>query len=174
MAWRIAGDRINKHYRKALPSNSTVNGFFNSSDLGKLVEASSNLAALHVGTSDAVSAGSILGILAVVPAATTPGSTDDFIYIQPIAPGELVEVDYSTASTDIGSTNFFLATTNIGSWLRVAGAGTSSGDNSAAQFVDPTTGQTTLAGSTVGILMLTSYSTTRKVVTGILASSVLA
>jgi hypothetical protein len=124
-----------------LPNDSTVTGFIASTDIGKLAFASSQVGGLMVG-STADFTESILGIIAAVPAATTPGSTVPF-YIRPIVPGALYEADFSTsystslpATTDIGKCLGVSNTTTVagGSYLSMAGIGNTAGSTSGRFF----------------------------------------
>ena len=175
MGWRIAGDRINKHFLQ-LQVGATTNGNMQSTDLGKLVTVSSGQASLFVGTTSAVPARSIAGILAAVPAGGIAASGAGTVTVQPIAPNEIVEADFSTSSTDEGSTAIALVSTNIGYVFRVNGSGNNSGaaDAIEGQFFDATTCQTTIAASTVGCLYLQDYSTDRRTAHFVFASSCLA
>lgn len=124
-----------------LPNDSTVTGFINSTDVGRLAFASSQVGGLMVG-STADFAGAILGIIASVPTATTPGSTVPF-YIRPIVTGALYEADFSTsystslpATTDIGKYVGVSNTTTVagGSYLSMAGIGNAAGTTSGRFF----------------------------------------
>ncbi len=124
-----------------LPNDSTVTGFVASTDVGKLAFASSQVGGLMVG-STADFTGAILGIVASVPAATTPGSTVPF-YIRPIVTGALYEADFSTsystalpATTDIGKFLGVSNTTTVtgGSYLSMAGIGNTAGTTSGRFF----------------------------------------
>lgn len=124
-----------------LPTDSTVTGFINSTDVGKLAFASSQVGGLMVG-STADFTGGILGIIASVPTATTPGSTVPF-YIRPIVTGALYEADFSTsystslpATTDIGKYLGVSNTTTVagGSYLSMAGIGNTAGSTSGRFF----------------------------------------
>lgn len=124
-----------------LPNDSTVTGFVASTDVGKLAFASSQVGGLMVG-STADFSGAILGIVASVPTATTPGSTVPF-YIRPIVTGALYEADFSTsysatlpATTDIGKYVGVSNTTTVagGSYLSMAGIGNTAGTTSGRFF----------------------------------------
>ncbi|MEY3376506.1 MAG: hypothetical protein RL463_816 [Bacteroidota bacterium] len=124
-----------------LPNDSTVTGFVSSTDVGRLAFASSQLGGLMLG-STADFSGAILGIIASVPTATTPGSTVPF-YIRPIVTGALYEADFSTtysaqlpATTDIGKFIGVSNTTTVagGSYLSMAGIGNAAGSVSARFF----------------------------------------
>lgn len=175
MSWRIAGDRINKHLL-ALQVSGTTNGNMQSTDLGKLVQLSSGVGALFAGTTSAVTARSIVGILASVPAGGAAAASTELVLVQPISKNEIIEADYSTASTDEGSTGIALATTSIGYVFRINGMGTGggTGDATEAQFFDQTTASATIAGSTVGCLILQDYSTDRRTAHFVIPSSFLA
>lgn len=138
--FRPCVDKGVKNLIAVLPGASTVTGFVSSSDVGKLVQASSNCGVLLLGSTADLTTQSILGIIAAVPTATTPASTVPF-YIEPIQRGQLYEGDFSTtystalpATTDIGKYIGVSNTTTVagGSYLSMAGignaAGTTSGD----------------------------------------------
>jgi hypothetical protein len=132
---------LNSDLIAVLPNDSTVTGFVASTDVGKLAFASSQVGGLMVGsTADFTQA--ILGIVAAVPAATTPGSTVPF-YIRPIVRGALYEADFSTsystslpATTDIGKYLGVSNTTTVagGSYLSMAGIGNTAGSTSGRFF----------------------------------------
>lgn len=118
MAWSFVNERITKTLIPVYPGASTVAGFINSSDIGNLCITSSNNGVLPVGTT-ADFTKNILGIISVVPTATTPGSTVPF-YVAPILPGEQIKANFSTtystslpASTDIGKYVGFSNTTTV-------------------------------------------------------------
>lgn len=122
-----------------LPVSSTVTGFINSTDLGKLVVPSSNHGGLALGTT--ADNQTYLGYVAAVPVATTPGSSQPF-YVQPVLPGELLEADYSTvystslpASTDAGKYIGLSNTTTVtGATLSMATIGNAKGTTSGNFF----------------------------------------
>jgi hypothetical protein len=115
-----------------LPVASTVTGFVNSSDVGKLVFGTSNHGGLAVGTT--ADAQRFLGLVAAVPIATTPGSSQPF-YVQQITPETEIEYDFSTtystampASTDVGKYVGFGNTTSVaGAVLSMAAIGNAPG-----------------------------------------------
>jgi hypothetical protein len=135
--FRVHGERAVKDLIAILPGASTVTGFVSSSDIGKLVVASSNNAVLALGTTADTNV--FLGIVASVPTATTPASTVPF-YIEPIIPGQLYEADFSTtystvlpATTDLGRYVGMPNTTTVagGSYLdmdKLGAVGTTSGN----------------------------------------------
>lgn len=132
---------LNSDLVAVLPNDSTVTGFVASSDVGKLAFASSQLGGLMVGSTADFSQ-AILGIVASVPTATTPGSTVPF-YIRPIVRGALYEADFSTtystalpATTDIGKYLGVSNTTTVagGSYLSMAGIGNAAGTTSGRFF----------------------------------------
>lgn len=123
-----------------LPGASTVTGFIGSSDIGKLVVASSNNGVLAVGTT--ADAGALfMGIVAAVPVATTPASTQPF-YIRPILRGNRYEGEFSTsastalpATTDIGKYVGLTNTTTVaGAKLSMGTIGNAPGTTSGCFF----------------------------------------
>lgn len=168
MAFRIRHQSDEKGLLAVLPGAST-RGSVSSSDIGKLAIASSNHAVLAAGTTaDVLRAASILGIVAAVPTATTPGSTTPF-YVYPLAAGVEVEADYSTDYE--GSTGVsVIATSNIGKYLTWGNTTTIA----AAAYIDPS-----LAGNAPGttdclFFKLTGFSTQNNTVTGVINSTHLA
>lgn len=136
-----------------LPGASTVTGFINSTDIGKLVVSSSNNSVLAIGTTADTSV--FQGIIATVPTASTPASTNPF-YVRPLIRGALYEGEYSTTF----STNH-PATTDIGKYvgfstqLTVAGAKLDMGTIANA------------VGSTSGCFFrISGFSTERRVLIG--------
>ena len=122
MAYNFRHERVNKFLMPVLPGASTVSGIINTTDIGKLCMASSNLGLLAIGsTADITRAAGIIGIVAGVPSAgvSTSASTDAF-YVSPIMYGEELEADFSTsfstslpATSDIGSYIGFSNTTTV-------------------------------------------------------------
>lgn len=120
MAFRKSKDSVQRFLNPVLPGASTVLGQITSTCLGHLCMASSNNGLLPVGTTaDFAQAAGILGIIAAVPADTTPGSTVPF-YVMPILPGEEIVADFSTtfstalpATTDLGKYLGFSNTTTF-------------------------------------------------------------
>ena len=132
---------LNSDLIAVLPNDSTVTGFIASTDVGRLAFASSQVGGLMLGSTADFSQ-AILGIVASVPAATTPGSTVPF-YITPIVRGALYEADFSTsystslpATTDIGKYLGVSNTTTVagGSYLSMAGIGNTAGSTSGRFF----------------------------------------
>jgi hypothetical protein len=121
------------------PVSSTVTGFVNSTDIGKLVTMSSNHGGLALGTTADNQV--FLGYVAAVPTATTPGSTVPF-YVQPVLPCELLEGEFSTsystalpASTDAGKYLGFSNTTTVaGAALDMDTLGNAKGTTSGCFF----------------------------------------
>jgi hypothetical protein len=149
-----------------MPAESTVTGMINSTDVGKLVTASSHLSALMVGSTADISK-VIQGIVASVPDNTTSGSTTLF-YIQPLTQYDVVEADYSTATAR--STSFLLASSNLGYYFGVSNTTTVAG----AANLDPSVAGKT-AGTTSGLFFkLLGYSTEKGTMWGLLNSSHLA
>jgi hypothetical protein len=120
----IKTQRVIKDALPILPTASTL-GMFNTSDIGKrLLMASSNTAAMAIGTTaDFAKAAGILGIFVGFQDAgttnSTAGSTTPIMYL-PILQGEVVEANFSTtfstalpATTDIGKYISFSNTTTL-------------------------------------------------------------
>lgn len=141
-----------------LPGASTVTGFVSSSDVGKLVVASSNNAVLAVGTT--ADANVYLGIVAAVPVATTPASTQPF-YIRPILRGRNYEGEFSTSfSTAIP------ATTDIGKYVGLSNTTTPAGAKLDMGTI------ANAPGSTSGCFFkITGFSTERRILKGVFNSS---
>lgn len=150
------------------PGGSTVRGFVDSTDIGKLIQRSSNHGLLAVGSTEDISkATGFLGIVATVPTATTPDSTTPF-YIQPVTPFDVVEATYSTATAR--STSFLLVSTNIGYFFGLSNTTTVAG----AAHLDPSVAGSA-AGTTSGLFFkLLGYSTERQTMWGLINSSHLA
>jgi len=149
------------------PGASTVTGFVGATDVEKLTMASSNLAVLMLGTTADI-AKSIYGIVASVPTATTPASTDTPFYIQPLTPFDVVEADYSTSVAD--TTSFMVVTTNIGSFFGVSHTTTVAG----AKNIDASV-VGTAAGTSEGLFFrMLGFSTERGTMWGLMSSSHLA
>ena len=140
MGFRLKNAKAETNLIAVLPVSSTVTGFIGSSDIGKLVYATSNNGGLAVGTTadDKL----FLGIVAAVPTATTPASTVPF-YVQPIVRGALYEADFSTtystglpATTDIGKFLGLPNTTTVtgGSYLNIGTIGNAVGTTSGCFF----------------------------------------
>jgi hypothetical protein len=152
------------------PSNSTgLPSNIAPTDEEKLVTLSSNLCQLMIGsTADIAKASGILGIVAVVPTATTPGSTSYPVWIQPLSQYDVVEADYST--TYERSTTFNVLTTNIGSFFGVSNTTTIVG----AQYLDPSVVGTAAGTTSALFFRMLGFSTQRGVMWGIINSSHLA
>ena len=163
--FRFVHDAVIKNLIPCLPSASTVLGFIGVTDIGKLCVASTDKFQLIVDTGANISrAAGIVGIIAAVPAATTPGSTVPF-YVRPICPGELIEGDYST--TYENSTSFLLASSNKGKFFTIGATTTPT----AGGYIDPS-----LAGDAAGttdslFFRMMDYSTSRGTVVGYINSS---
>lgn len=147
-----------KNLLPCLPVSSTVNGFFNSSDVDSIVTVTSNHYGLAIGTTADVSV--FGGIVAAVPTATTPGSSVAF-YIRPIDANDELAFTFSTsystalpASTDVGK---FIG---FGNTTTVAGATLNMGTIGNA------------AGTTSGcFLRITGYDIARRQIKGVLNST---
>jgi len=169
MAWRKKYDSLTRgKFRAVLPGGSTVRGFIKSTDIGKLCIQSSNHGLLAVGTTaDFGVSDGIMGIIAAVPENTTPGSTVPF-YVDPILPGEIVEVDWSTAYA--ASTSLVIASTNIGRYLSWGNTTTPV----SAGYLDPSR-IGAAAGTTDALFFkLIGYSTQNNTASGTINSSHLA
>jgi hypothetical protein len=163
MGFKFANEAVIKNILPILPGASTVSGFISSSDIGKLVVASSDNAVLAIGTTADFAQG-ILGIVALVPTATTPASTTPFYYA-PIVPGEKLVATYSTSfSTALP------ATTDLGKYVGFSNTTTVAG---AESLSFATVGN--VKGSTSGrFFKIAGHDNTRKVLFGTINSSHLA
>lgn len=164
MSFRFRNDRVFKNLLPILPGASTVQGFVSSSDIGKLVIASSDNAVLAVGTTaDFANTVGILGIVAAVPTATTPASTTPFYYA-PIVAGEEIEAVFSTSdSTSLP------ATTDLGKYVGFSNTTTIAG----ARVSMATIGN--VRGSTSGrFLKISGFDLTRRAIFGTVNSTHLA
>ncbi len=159
MMWRMLNGVQQGHFINLLPSNNTTNyvpsggGSTGSSDIGRLMFMSSNLGACYgtsdylCGTTEAASNTRFAGILAGVEcdldysSSATHGSTACKYKVQPVLAGDILEVDYSThSSNDTGSTGKMASTgttgdmytTNIGAYFKIGYS--SGGTTSAAKF----------------------------------------
>jgi hypothetical protein len=150
---------------KMLLGASTVTTGIGSSDIGRLMVSDSTVGTKRhfceapVPTTFAASY-TIQGILALVPTATTQGSTIP-VYIEKIRPGDIVEADYSTdweTSTGIGDS--LLVTSNIGRYFGIGGVGgNNTSDEVCGLYLDPSVA-TTACGTTANTFFkLAGYST---------------
>lgn len=151
-----------------LPGASTVRALISSSDVGKLIQASSNHGLLAIGTTQDISkATGFIGVLANVPTATTQLSSDLF-YVSPIHYGDFIEADYST--TVAGTTSCLAVTTNIGYYFGFSNTTTVAGGSK----LDPSTCGVA-AGTTSGLFFkMLGFDNTRKTIWGVINSSHLA
>lgn len=166
MAFRINCDRTMKPLGKGMPSETT-GGYFASSDRGKLVVASSAKVALLQGSSLAPTV-PIVGVFTVIGngvAYTSQFSTNP-VYFETILPGEVLEVDYSTAYA--ATTNNLLVTTNIGYYFNtcttegIAAGGSSIIDPAVlAGYLDPADG--VAAADTSHWIRLVGFDNARRV-----------
>jgi hypothetical protein len=92
-------------------SVSSTGGNIASTDIGKLVVASSNNHGLALGTTADNQV--FLGYIAAVPTTIAVSSSDPF-YVQPVLPYEVLEADYSTA---ISTSTTLPATSDIGKYI---------------------------------------------------------
>jgi len=175
--WKIVNGAAEIPYRKMIAS-STASIY--TSDVGKLVFESSGRARLitigtSTGSTDGMgsSAGGLAGILAVTPSNATADSTV-ILYVQPVTPWDIVEQNYSTASTDGAGAmaSDWVTTTNLGLVFKFVGQECSSGSTYATTsgstwVLDWITASTaSVSGSTLGALLLTDFSTINKTVRG--------
>lgn len=177
MAFWIKGTPIQRKYLPVYPVASTVTGFIGTSDVGRLCVANSTATGwggfspqggLPLGTT--ADAYRILGIIATVPEATTPGSTVPF-FVQPILPGDIVEAQYSTTVERSSGLNI-IATSNCGYWLGLGG--TSSTATVLGKYIDPSLASTA-PGTTNGMFFkMWGFSTQNDTVWGTINSSHLA
>ena len=170
MTWRLKYEKgVAPYLIPARIGTSTgLANFVGSSDIGKLMVQTTDCASLAVGTTaDRAKAIGILGIVAAVPAASTPGSTE-LVYIQPVTQYDVVEATYSTSVAK--STSILLATSNIGYFFGISNTTTIAG----AATLDVTVAGTA-AGTTDGLFFkLLGYSTKEYKAWGLINSSHLA
>ena len=175
--FRIKGDPIIKGKIKAFTAAST-GGNINSSDIGSiLVYSSGNVAINHPSTDifALTTAGTLVPVAGILDSLDPDSSgsvgissTRYWVSIQPIAAGEVLEADYTTATAFWTQANEFLATTNMGKYLRVCGAGSSSAVSAVngvleqGQYIDVSTGASALASSFP--FKMIAYSTKQKTV----------
>lgn len=190
--FRIKGDPQIKNILKLYPVAST-GGNVSSSDVGSLVVLSSGRGSLNRPSSDIFSlttAGGYLPVAGILvgiseSSGVDVGSTVAYLKVQPIAAGEVLEADYTTDTTFWTQANEYLVTTNLGNYLRVCGAGSSSSVGSTAgaitvgttdqlplaqsQYIDVSTGETAAASSYP--FQLQNYSTKYKTVDVVLVAN---
>jgi hypothetical protein len=144
MAFRFKRDPMIKSLVKLMPADGT-GGTINSSDVGKLIVFSSGKGSMCRGSTDSISLTTgggyapVVGILEGITASSgaDAGSTDEYIFVRPIANGEILEVDYTTETAFWTQANEYLASSNIGNYLRICGAGSSSNVGSTATLTPP-------------------------------------
>lgn len=142
MAFRMIAGALQGKYHCGIPSNASSNYLPLSSDAGKLIMLTSNTVCCLSGSSDAAlnstdAAGNyrLAGIF-VKPeyendasSCSTFGSTACKLWYQPVLDGDILEVDYSTQSSNLGTadngvnrtsgTTGDFHTTNIGMYYKV-------------------------------------------------------
>jgi hypothetical protein len=173
MAFRFKKDPMRKSLIKLLPSDAT-GGNINSSDIGKMILFSSGKGHLNrpstnqfaLTTADAGYT-PVVGILESISESSGAdvASTGTYLFVRPIADGEVLEVDYTTETAFWPQANEVLVSTNIGMYLRVCGAGSSSMAGSTATNTPaaPTTDAMSMVQaayidvSTVGTVFASSY-----------------
>ncbi|MBW2003005.1 MAG: hypothetical protein JRI72_00110 [Deltaproteobacteria bacterium] len=174
MAFRLLNGALQGKYCPYIPSNASSDYLPVSSDAGKLVMASSNT--VHAMSSTTISFLStdgsvVLAGIFVKPeyeldesSCSTFGSTSCKLWVQPILPGDILEVDYTTATYTSGSSGD-LHTTNIGMFYR---PGFSSDSTNVTQqavgrsYLNVSTGTNVSDWSTGNVFRLNSYSTVHK------------
>jgi hypothetical protein len=162
---------------KMILGASTVSTGIGSSDIGRLMVTDSTVGT-HVMFCEApvpttfAASYTVQGILAVVPTATTQGSTIP-VYIEKIKPGDKIEADYSTdVETSTGIGDSLLVTSNIGYYF---GIGAPGGNNTTTivrgLYIDPSIA-TTAAGTTANCFFkMESYSTVARKMVGTINST---
>ena len=166
MAYRLKYEHGVMPLIPVYPGASTVTGFVDATDIGKLVMASSEGGVLALGsTADVAKASGIYGIVAAVPTATTPDSTATPFYIQPLTPFDVVEADYSTSVAD--TTSFLVVTTNIGYVFGVSHTTTVAG----AVSIDASVAATAAGTSEWLFFKMLGFSTSRGTMWGLINSS---
>lgn len=132
MAFRFKKDPMNKQLIKLFPSDAT-GGNIATSDVGKIIVFSSGKGHLNRPSTDTFSLTTgggyapVAGILESVDSSgADAGSTAAFLNVRPICDGEVLEADYTTETAFWTQANEALATTNLGNFLRICGAGSSS------------------------------------------------
>lgn len=179
MAWRFDRDKVNPSLIPYMPSAST-GGNISSSDRGKLVTVSSNKVGLLQGSSlapvGAIIAGIFSGVLRDNLTNTSADSTNR-VYIEPIQPNEILEVDYSTAYA--ASTATLMVTSNIGYYFNTCTTeGLAGGGSSVIQagilagLFDPTDG--VAVADTSHWIRLVGFDNTRRIAKVTIPSSNLA
>lgn len=184
--FRIKGDPIIKN-KIPYHTGASTGGNISSSDIGSLIISSSGRGALVHASTDSfalTNAGGnlpVTGILSGITdsTATTVSDETNKIWVQPIAPGEILEADYTTDTNFWTQANEYLVSSNVGNFLRLCGQGSSSSIGSTAlssiqvgssdafplvqsQYIDVSTGGTA-GGSSYPFQML-GYSTRFKTV----------
>ena len=151
-----AGEKAN--LIPVLPGASTVTGNIQSTDIGKLVVASSAQGVLAIGTT--ADSNIYLGVIAAVPLPSTPGSTQPF-YVRPLLRGVRYEGKYSTTFSTAHP-----ATSDIGKYVGLSGTTTIAG----AKLDMATIGNA--PGTTDGnFFRISAFSTERRVLIGTINSS---
>lgn len=174
MGFWIKGEPIQKKYMPVYPVASTLTGFIGTTDVGKLCVANSTATGWggyspQGGLPAATTADQyrVIGIIAVVPEATTPGSTVPF-YVQRITPYDYVEAQYST-TVERSTGASIIATSNIGYWIGLGGAGTTT--VVLGKYMDPSLASTA-PGTTNGMFFkMLGFSTQNDTVWGCVNSS---
>ena len=166
------------HAREVVPmllGGSAVSTGIGSSDVGRLMVTDSTIGTkvlwceAPAPTTFAASY-TVQGILAVVPTATTQGSTIP-VLIEKIRPGDIVEADYSTdVETSTGVS--VITTSNIGYYLGIGGVG---GNNTTlitrGLYIDPSIA-TTACGTTCNTFFkMLGFSTAARKVWGTINST---
>ena len=175
--WQLKFGSQQGKYITGIPSNASTNYIPVSSDAGCLVLASSNTFHGLDGTSDAsigsTNAGGIrfMGIFIKAEyendksSCSTFGSTACRLKVQRVLDGDVLEVDYSTASSHSSGTSGDLHTTNIGMFYRYAHSSdstTATLGTAVGQYLNVTTGANVLGTSRGMVFRLESYSTIDK------------
>jgi hypothetical protein len=164
MAFNFRYEKINEYLMPVLPGASTVSGIINTTDIGKLCMASSNLGLLAIGsTEDIARARGVIGIVATVPVTgSTVGASTELFYVAPIMYGEELEADFSTSFSAT-----IPATTDIGCYIGFSNTTTVAGAASLSMA-----GIVHVPGSTSGAFFrITGFDVNRRKVFGVINSS---
>jgi hypothetical protein len=177
MAIRPVNCTLQGRYIPLIPTGQSSSLLPLSSDAFKLVVTSSNQGALLAPTSatallSTAQAGFNVAGIFIKPeyendasSCSTFGSTSAKLWIQPIMHGDILEADYSTASSCSSGTTGDFHTTNIGMYYRVGHSSDSTTQAlkaGAAAFINATTGTNAPAFATGRQFKLISYSTDAK------------
>jgi len=174
MAFRLLNGAMQGKYACILPTNSVTTNYIPvSTDAGMIIMASSNLGhAMAATNQNTATYGSdqYLGIF-VKPeyendesSCSTAGSTSCKLWFQPIVKGDILEVDYTTATYSSGNTGE-LHSTSIGMFYRTGFSSNSSTPAVTAlgrSYLNVTTGVNVVENTTGAVFKLIDYTTENK------------